>query len=225
MTSKTESQIVEVEARTSTGKNANRRLRAAGRVPGNVYGLDVAPFAVSVNPRTVEAILHTGAGRNAIFKLSLADSAESRSVMLREIQRDPATENLVHVDFVRFDPTKRIHVKVPVRLVGTPIGVKNEGGVIEFLHREVEVECLPAQIPDSLDVDISALHNNQHASVSDLQVTGDLRIIEDPETMLVLVSEPRAEEVAAVEEVEAVEGAEPELVGKEGESEEKDGDS
>jgi large subunit ribosomal protein L25 len=202
---------VAVEARTERGKNASRRLRARGLVPATLYGLNRDPFAVAVDPRRVEEILRLSSGRNTIFNLTLAGGQQSRAVMLRELQRDPLTEKLVHVDFLRVDPTRRIHVKVPVRLLGTPEGVKNEGGVLEFVHREVEVACLPSAIPEHLDVDVTELHNNQHVSVKDLQGLEDVEIIDDPEAILAVVAAPRIEvPEAPPEAVEAAvaEGAE-----------------
>ncbi|HXV75015.1 MAG TPA: 50S ribosomal protein L25, partial [Candidatus Polarisedimenticolaceae bacterium] len=133
--------VVDVAQRVEFGKNANRRLRAAGNIPGNVYGLGLEPYSVSVSPRRIDEILKSASGRNSIIRLSLAGGKASRAVMLREIQRDPVSEQLLHIDFVRVDENKPVHVRVPVHLVGTPIGVKNEGGVLDFVHRDVEVSC------------------------------------------------------------------------------------
>jgi large subunit ribosomal protein L25 len=170
MASSTEQLVVSVDPRDQRGKNAARRLRAHGKVPGNVYGMSLDPFAVAVDARRVEEILRLGSGRNTIFTLSLGDTKQSRAVMLRELQRDPVSERLVHVDFLRVDPTKTVNVQIPVRLVGIPEGVKTEGGVLDFVHRQVEVSCLPSSIPEHLDVDISHLHINQNISVKELGV-------------------------------------------------------
>ena len=207
---RTERIVVPVEARTERGKNASRRLRARGLVPGTVYGMKLDPFAVVVERRRVDEILSLASGRNTIFTLSLGEGQQSRAVMLRELQRDPLSEKLVHVDFIRVDPTKRIHVRVPVRLTGTPLGVKNEGGVMEFVHREVEVACLPSAIPEHLDVDVSELHNGQHVSVKDLQGLEGIEILDDPEAILAVVAAPRLEAEAPAEAAEAApaEGAE-----------------
>jgi len=212
--------VVGVEPRTERGKNAARRLRGRGLIPGTLYGMNLDPFAVAVDPRRVEEILRLASGRNTIFNLTLSEGQQSRAVMLRELQRDPMTECLLHVDFVRVDPTKRIHVKVPVRLLGQPVGVKNEGGVLEFVHREVEVACLPSAIPEHLDVDVSELHNNQHIAVKDLQGLEGVDIVEDPEAILAVVAAPRvetpetpAEEAAAAEGAEAKPAAEEESKG------------
>ena len=137
MASSSEQQVVSVDSREDRGKNACRRLRAGGKVPGNVYGMDLDSFAVSVEARRIEEILRLGSGRNTIFTLSLGDGKDTRAVMLRELQRDPVSERLVHVDFLRVDPTKTVNVQVPVHLVGTPEGVKNEGGFMDHVLREV----------------------------------------------------------------------------------------
>jgi large subunit ribosomal protein L25 len=216
--------VVDVEERSERGKNANRRLRAQEKIPANVYGMNLDSYAVSVNPRRVEEILRTASGRNTIFKLSLGGRS-SRAVMLREIQRDPLSEQLVHVDFVRVDETKVVTVKVPIQLVGTPLGVKNEGGVLDFVHRNVEVTCLPSAIPEHFDVDVSHLHTNQNVAVKDLVALPGVEIEEDPETIIAVVAEPRMEEEPEVaEEVEGEEAAaaeEGEEKAEEGEEQQK----
>ncbi|MEE8410955.1 MAG: 50S ribosomal protein L25, partial [Acidobacteriota bacterium] len=182
---------LEVVAREELGKGPNRRLRAAGRLPANVYGLGLKSFAISVEPRRVEDLLRSGSGRNTILTLSMKGGDESRDVMIREIQRDPVHEGLRHVDFVRVDPNRKMQVRVPVNLLGIPDGVKNEGGLIDFIHREVLVNCLPSTIPAHLDGDISELHIGQQLTVKDLQVLGDVEILDDPDMVLVVVAQPR----------------------------------
>ncbi len=219
--------VVEVEQRAVSGKNQCRRLRTAGQVPAVLYGLGQAAVSLAVSPRRIEEVLKLESGRNTIFTLSLGgDESQQRAVMIREIQRDPLTERMLHLDFIRVDLKKKIEVNVPVRLIGTPEGVKNEGGVVDFIHRTIEVQCLPGNIPEHLDVDISALHINQHVAVEDIVTTDDVEILESPETIIAVVSPPRAEEVTeaeaeAAEEAAAAEGEEPEVIkkGKEAEGE------
>jgi large subunit ribosomal protein L25 len=208
--------VVEAEPRTETGKNACRRLRAQGKVPCNVYGLNQDPMMVAVSPKRIEEVLRLESGHNTIITLSLAgDGQSTRAAMIRELQRDPVTENMVHLDFVRVDLTRAVHVSVPVRLLGQPEGVKNEGGLLDFVHRQVQVECLPGNIPEHLDVDVSALHLNQHVSVSDLHAGEGVRILDAPESIVAVVVPPKAEETAAAtpEEAEAA-SKEPELIKK-----------
>jgi len=199
--------VLEVESRETTGSTAGRRMRRKGQVPGNVYGLDRPPFKVSVNPRRIDEVLRLGSGVNTMFQLALAGENKTRDAMIKELQRDPVTDLPVHVDFIRVDPTKTVQVSVPVRLVGLPEGVKNEGGVVDFVNRVVEVECLPTHIPEHYDVDVSALHINQHVSVSDLSIGEGVKLLDDPEQILAVVVAPRVEEVAVTEEeAEAIEG-------------------
>jgi len=209
MPSTSKNVVVAVEPRSDRGKNACRRLRRAGKVPANVYGLEIDPFAVSVDPIRVEEVLRLATGRNTIFRLSMSGADESRQVMLREMQRDPLSEKLVHIDFVRVDPTKRIQVNVPVRLLGLAEGVKNEGGILDFVHRSVAVSSLPDAIPEHLDVDVSNLHIGQNVSVKDLSAVADVEFLDDPGTILAVISAPKVEEVAeeAAEEEEAAEAA------------------
>jgi large subunit ribosomal protein L25 len=224
MATATERKNVDVQARNERGKNANRRLRATGQIPGNVYGLNLDPYAVSVDPRSVEHVLRLATGRNTIFRLQLAGAKESRDVMIRELQRDPVTDRLIHVDFVRVDMSKAITVSVPVHLVGLPEGVKNEGGVLDFVQRTVEVSCLPDAIPERLDVDVSALHVNQNVAVRDLVIGEGLKVEDDPDAILAVVAAARAEIVEGAAE-EAAEGAEEPEVAGEAEDEEADKES
>lgn len=214
--------VVEVSERTDLGKGASGRMRRSGMVPGIVYGLNVPPFPVLAESRRIEQVLGLETGKNTIFNLALSGKSESRAVMIRDLQRDPVSDRLVHVDFIRVDLSKTVRVKVPVRLVGVPEGVKTEGGILEFVMRQVEVECLPTRIPEHLDVDVSGLHMNQHLSVSDLPRNEGVDILEDADAILCVVSPPRMEEapVAAAEEAPAA--AEPEVIkkGKEASAEE-----
>lgn len=212
--------ILEVESRTATGGTACRRLRRAEKIPGNVYGLDSPPFKVSVNPKRIDELLRLGSGVNTVFQLSLTGENKTREAMIKELQRDPVTGSPVHVDFIRVDPMKKIQVRVPVRLVGTPEGVKNEGGIVDFVNRTVEVECLPTHIPEHLDVDVSELHINQNVTVAELIVAEGVEVLDDGEQIIAVVVAPRVEEAAPVEaEAEAAE-EEPEVAAKGKEAEE-----
>ena len=210
--------VVEVDARTDTGKNAARRMRRAGSVPGIVYGLGRPPFAVAVPPKRLEEILRLETGRNTIFNLVLpAQPDRSRAVMIKDLQRDPVSERVLHVDFVRVDLEKRVKVEVPIRLLGVPVGVKTELGLLEFVTREVEIECLPGDIPDHIEYDITELHLNQHISVGDLRVGGTVEMLTAPETIVAVIAAPKAELPEPGAEEEAVPGAaaaEPEVLKK-----------
>lgn len=209
--------VLEVDSRSETGSAASRRMRRAGRIPGNVYGLDRPPFKVAVDPRRIEELLRLESGVNTVFRLTLAGEQRTRDAMIKELQRDPVSGLPMHVDFVRVDVTKLVQVSVPVRLVGLATGVKNEGGIVDFITRSVHVECLPTEIPQHFDIDISELHLNQHVSISNLSVPAGVRILDALDHVLAAVVAPKAEEEAAPAEV--AEPTEPEVVkrGKEGE--------
>jgi large subunit ribosomal protein L25 len=204
---------VEAQERSDLGKNASRRLRKDGGVPGVVYGLDRPPFTVGVGARKIEEVLSLETGRNTIFTLALKGQDRSRAVMIKALQRDPVTERLVHVDFVRVDLTRAVRVNVPIRVVGIAEGVKADGGLLEFVLRQVAVQCLPADIPEHLDLDVTALRLNQHLSVKDLPVKERVTILDDPEAIVCVVAIPKEEAAPVVEEVAAA-VAEPELIKK-----------
>lgn len=227
MANQTSNVVMEVQPREETGKNACRRLRASGRIPGNVYGLDRDPFKVSVNPRRITELLHLGSGVNTIFNLTLVGEERSREAMIKELQRDPVTDEPIHIDFIRVDPKRKIHVSVPVQLEGLPEGVKNEGGIIDFVLRNVEMECLPTEIPETLSVDVSGLHINQNVTVGDIDLPAGLTMVEDAGRIVAVVVAPKVEEEpAAEEEVEEEAEAEPEVAkkGKEPEAPAEGGD-
>ncbi len=196
--------VVEVGRREESGKNVSRRIRAAGKIPGILYGLARPSFSVTVDPRKIEQILQTESGRNSIFNLQLSgkDENKSRAVMLKDLQRDPVTGRLLHVDFVRIDLEAQVTVDVPVQLTGEPVGVRLEDGILDFIQRSVQVECLPTEIPESLELDVTELHVGQTGSVSDLKAPENVKILDDSDSTLVAVSQKRAEIVEEVAEEE-----------------------
>jgi large subunit ribosomal protein L25 len=206
--------VVEVAERAERGKNASRRIRKRGQVPAIVYGLDVPPFPVTVARRRVEEILGLESGRNTIFTLALAGQDKTRAAMIKELQRDPVTEGILHVDFVRVDLEKTVRVNVPIRIVGIADGVKNQGGVLEVVIRQVEVECLPTDIPEHLDVDVSGLALGQAITVADLPAGERYRVLENPDQTVCQVAMPRVEEAPAAAEAEPAAAAEPEVIKK-----------
>ena len=194
----------EIEERSVEGSTACNRLRRAGLVPGNVYGMDRPSFKVQMHPQRIEEVLRLKTGQNTILTLKMANRDVKRDVMIREMQRDPITDKVIHVDFVRIDPTKPVQVPVPVHFEGTPAGVRTEGGILDVIARELTVSCLPDHIPAQLDIDISELHLNQNASVQDIKLPEGVTILEDESTVLVVVAAPKAEETTEEDE----EGAE-----------------
>ncbi len=199
---------IAAEHRTSRGKNEARRLRVANKIPAIVYGTGIDPIAVAVSPKEVNKILFSKTGHNTIFDVKVADAA-SEPVLIVDWLRDPIKDNLLHVDFLRIDLAKRIKVKVPVHTVGVSVGVKMQGGLLEAIVREVEVECLPDDIPEMFNVDVTELGVHQAVRASELPMTGSMKLISASDAVLVHVVTLRAE--AAVEEAKV---AEPEVIKK-----------
>ncbi len=208
-----------VENREEKGKNTNRRLRATGHVPAVVYGGDRDAVAIKVSNRAVQKLLRES-GDNAVFLLQLEGTDQKRHTMVHEIQYDALTGGLVHIDFLRINMDEKVRVSVPVEIVGTAIGVKNEGGVLDHVLREVEIECLPGDIPSSLELDVSELHINEHLEAKDIDLAGKLELLEEPSRVIVSIAVPKRptldeeEAAAAEEELLETEEAEPEVVGK-----------
>ena len=224
---------LEVIKRDGRGKNEANRLRAAGRIPGVVYGARKGKqlpqgVAVAVDPKALLHILHSEAGVNTLINLKL-EGAESR-VMVKEYQVDPVTNQLLHADFYQLAMDRAIVVTVPILVKGEPQGVKQQGGVLDFVTREIEVQCLPTDIPDHIDIDVSELMLHQSIRVREIAPDPKWKAVTDGETMLVHVVMPKVEEVAApAAEVAAAAPAapaEPEVIkkGKTEEPDEKDKD-
>jgi large subunit ribosomal protein L25 len=213
---------LEVVKREGRGKNEARRLRAAGRVPAVVYGQRKEGklpegVPVAVDPKAVLQILHSDSGANTLIKLKL-DGSESQ-VMVKEYQLDPVTHQLLHADFYQLAMDRAITVTVPVLVKGEPKGVKVQGGMLDFVTRELQVQCLPTDIPEHIDVDVSELMLHQAVRLRDLPSNPKWKALNDPDTMLVHVVMPKAEEAAAPAEGEvaaapAAAPAEPEVIKK-----------
>lgn len=202
---------VTAEIRSETGKNVARRLRATGRIPAILYGHKEDALALSVDPKEITAVLHSGSGHNTIFSLSIRDRGTT-SVMIKDWQRDPIKENLLHADLLRIAMDETLQIQVPITAVGEPKGVKVQGGIFEFVLREVEVECLPADIPEHITIDVSDLEIGSNVRVSDLPVNPKIKILSDSDLVVAHVISPK-EEKEPEPTVEAV-VAEPEVIKK-----------
>jgi len=214
---------VEAEPREDFGKNAARRLRHAGRIPAVVYGGGGPAIPITVNPRKISEILHSESGHNAIFTLDIQGKAPAR-VMLRDWQVDPVHGGLLHVDMVRVARDTRMKLKVPIHITGEAQGVKVQGGIFEFVLREVEVECLPDDIPDHIPVDVTELMIGRNLRVADLPVGEKVKVLTDPARVVAHVVALKAEEEKPAAEVVEAAPAEPEVIRKgkaEGEAEEE----
>jgi large subunit ribosomal protein L25 len=210
--------VVKSEKRQGLGTNASRRLRAQGFVPAVLYGESMETTPLVLSKKDIVQILRLESGENTIFKVAV--EAEAYDVMIKALQVDPASDELQHVDLIRISMDKPIRVTVPVIHSGEPVGVKTEGGFIDFVTREVEVECLPRDIPESIGIDISELHISQSFKVQAMAVPAGVKVLTDPNAVLVLISLPhKEEEVFPGEkpegEVAAEEPKEPEVIKKE----------
>ena len=212
---------IAAEPRQSRGKNEARRLRASGMAPAVVYGAKLDAIPVSLSPKEVRKILNSTTGHNTIFNVAV-NGGETTPVMIVDWQSDPVRETLLHVDLKRIDLTKRMAVKVPVHTTGEAKGVKIQGGLFEIVTREIEIECLPNEIPDGFTVDVSELMIGQNLRASDIPVTGSLKLLSPPDQVIAHVVTMKAEEVAPAtpEAGAAPVAAEPEVI-KKGKKEEE----
>ena len=184
--------VLEATKRETRGKNNARRVRAEGKIPAVVYG-GKETAAVSVDPKTLLRILHSDSGLNTLIALKLEGEGDTR-VLVRDYQVDPVTQKPLHVDFYRIAMDKVLRVTVPVQIKGEAKGVKAQGGILDFVHREIEVECLPSDIPEHIDIDVSELLMNQGIRVRDLQVAGaKWKPVSEADMMIVHVVAPKAE--------------------------------
>jgi large subunit ribosomal protein L25 len=217
--------VVEARRREPGGKNVNRRLRHSGSIPAILYGPGKESRAITVDPQVVRDILYSESGKNTIFSVSVEGGAHSNA-MVKDYQLDPVHGNLIHADLFEIAMDQILELTVNVELVGEAEGVKLDGGIMDFVTRSIEVECLPSDIPESIKVDVSHLKINDYVRVKNIQLDARVKILTDPEVVIVTIVPPIKEEVAPVEA--PVEAAEPEVIKKgkvaeEGEGEEQKG--
>lgn len=216
--------LVKADKRQATGKGGARSLRRSGVLPAVVYSGGNS-MSVKVNTKQMTKLIYSGSGEHALITMELNEDGKKTSehpVLVKEYQRDPVSEELLHIDFIEVSLDTAVNVSVPVEITKKPIGIKM-GGILQFNLREIEVECLPTQIPSKIEVDAGAIDIGHSLHVSDLPEQEGIKILTNPKDVILLVAAPIIEE-EPVEEVEA-EAAEPELVkekGKEGEEEAKE---
>jgi len=212
-------QAIEVKSRQTFGSNANNRLRKEGLIPGIVYGQGKESIPIAVDPRRIKEILSSASGENTIFRLQMSEGEQvfKLDMMLRDIQVDPVSDALLHVDFMRLDMSAKIQVKVPLELLGTPRGVKEQGGRLEFINRELLVECLPSEIPDNVQADVAEMMIGDSIRVKDLTLDENLDFLDDESMVMVVLQAPKMVEEEEPEE----ELAEGEEAAAEGEGAEK----
>ena len=208
--------VVKSEKRQGLGSNAARRLRAQGFVPAVLYGESMDSRPLVLSKKDIVQILRLETGENTIFRVAV--DADEYDAMIKDLQVDPVTDELLHADLIRISMDKPVRVTVPVTHHGEPVGVKTEGGFVDFITREVEVECLPRDIPESLSIDISELHIQQAFKIEGMAIPAGVKIVTDPATVLVLISLPHKEEEFPGEKPEEAvveEPKEPEVIKKE----------
>jgi len=202
--------VVQAQRRTAAGKNFNRQLRRSGKIPAVIYGPGKEPLSVAVDPKSIKNILYSESGHNPIFTVSV-DGKEHANAMVKDYQTDPVVGNLIHADFFEIAMDKLLELTVNIEIVGEAQGVKLDGGIMDLVTRSIQVECLPADIPESIKVDVSALKINDYIRVKDIQSVSNVRILTDPEVVIVTIVPPIKEEAP----VEApAETAEPEVIKK-----------
>jgi large subunit ribosomal protein L25 len=217
--------ILEATPRDTFGKNEARRTRRDGHVPAVLYGDGKEATPIAVPPKALLKILHSESGQNTLISLKLPGAGDTR-VLVRDFQVDPITHQVLHADFYRVAMDRVIEVTIPVTVRGEPKGVKQQGGILEFIRREIVIQCLPGDIPENVDVDVSELMLHQGIRVRDVATNPKWKAVTEGEAMLVHVIMPKAEEAPAATDVAAAATAapaEPEVIkkGKKEETEEE----
>ncbi|MCM8765537.1 MAG: 50S ribosomal protein L25 [Candidatus Omnitrophica bacterium] len=200
------------KVRETKGKQVNR-LRKEGWVPAVVYKKGEESLPLQLPRKDLEKILHTSLGGNILISLKIekespsqkGKSQEVKTVIIKEIQRDPLTEELLHIDFQQISLTEKIMVNVPLAIVGEAVGVKRDGGILEHLLWELPIECLPTAIPEKIEVDVSQLEIGQSIYVKDLKIPEGIRVLAPPEQTVIMVEMPKVEKVEEKVEEEVVE--------------------
>jgi large subunit ribosomal protein L25 len=221
--------VMEAEPRTDVGKGPNRRLRASGRVPGVLYGGAKETIALSLDPKAIVGIIRSHGGVNTIFELGVKGTKGKENVMIREYQIEPLEHKLLHADLVRVAMDKELSLDVSIELTGTAIGVKQSGGMMDFVTRAVAISCLPKDIPETIVADVSHLELGQYLRASDLTLPPGVKLVSDANGVIAHCAAPKAEEeekpaeAAAVEGAEGAEGAPKAEASKEGKDKPKEG--
>lgn len=210
--------ILKAETRTGTGKRVAKDLRAKGLIPANVYKHGGQAVNLQISNDDLEEILHTKAGENVIITLKISGAdAKDKTVLIKEIQREPIKDGILHVDFNEISLTEALAVNVPLTSRGEPVGVKVDGGILEHIMRELHIECLPSAIPEKIEIDVSELKIGDAVFVKNIKVPEGVKVLNDPELIAMIVKAPKVE--VPKEEVGAEGAAEPELIRKKKEEE------
>ena len=219
-----EKTVLKAEVRTGVGKRVAKDLRIKGIVPANVYKGGKGATSLQVAVDDLIDILHTKAGENVIITLKISGEGahKDKTVVIKEIQREPIKDQILHVDFSEISLTEALKVNVPLVSRGEPVGVKVDGGILEHVIRELQVECLPTDIPEKLECDVSNLKINDTIHVKDIVLPEGVKILNDAELIVMIVKPPKVE--VPKEEMAAEGGTEPELIRKKKEEEAAEGE-
>lgn len=201
---------VAATARPGRGKNVNRRLRLEEKIPAVVYGVGKDSVALTVSPKEINKILLSGSGHNTIFNLTV-EGGETEPVLITDWQYHPVKGKLLHIDLLRIDLSKRIKVKIPVHTTGDARGVKQQGGLFENISREVEIECLPDDIPEAFTMDVTGLMLGQNLRAQDIPLSGSMKLLTAPEKVIAHVVAARGGSTAEADDAAK---AEPEVAKK-----------
>jgi len=208
--------VIEAKTRIPEGKNANRRLRKSGKIPAIIYGSGREPVALSLDPVDIRAIMRSEAGQNTIFTVNI-EGVGRRDTMVKDYQLDPVKGKLIHADLLEIAMDRLLTLMVHIELVGEPRGVKIDGGTLDFITRAIEIECMPADIPEWIKIDVDTLRVNEYIRVKDINLEDSVRIITDPDVVIATVAPPKSTVSA---EAAAAGAAEPEVI-KKGKTEDK----
>ena len=205
--------ILKTDIRSATGKRVAKDLRGKGLIPANVYKGGKGALSLQVPMDGLHEVLHTKAGENVIITLKISGegSPKDKTVLIKEIQRDPIKGVILHVDFNEISLTETLKVNVPLAARGEAVGVKVDGGILEHVIRELQIECLPTAIPEKIEVDISGLKIGDAIHIKDIKIPDDIKVLNDPELIAMIVKPPKVE---VVKEEVAEGAAEPELIRK-----------
>src|SRR5213078_618218 len=218
-----EKNLLEAEPRTAGNKNEARRVRRGGKIPAVLYGAGKDALALSLDPRQVSRILHSETGYNTVFELEL--DGNRTKAMIVDWQYEPIKGSLLHIDLKRIAMDQKLRVNVPIELVGEPAGVKQQGGILEQITREVEVECLPGDIPNTIEADVSELVFSVVLRIADLPKSDKVKFLSDPDqpvAHIISIKEEEAPSAEAVAGEAATAAAEPEVI-KKGKQETEEG--
>jgi len=201
--------VIEAQTRIPEGKNANRRIRTTGKIPAVIYGPGKDPAVISLDPGDIKTVLRSQTGQNTIFTVNI-EGAGQRSAMVKDYQLDPLKGKLIHVDLLEIAMDRLLTLMVDIELTGEPQGVKIDGGTLDFVTRAIEIECMPADIPEAIKLDVSALRVNDYIRAKDVKLGDKVKIITEPDVVITMVS---GQQKAAAADA-ATAAAEPEVIKK-----------